>query len=121
MQPRRWLVLTIKAPSAESAPLLAEGLFAVGASAVEERGTYLITYLPEVDEPADELAARLSAALELERGDVAWVRGQGRDWPEGWKRGLAPRRVGERMIVTPTWKIGRASCRERVERTEGGG
>jgi ribosomal protein L11 methyltransferase len=35
---------------------------------------------------------------------VAWEWRAHEDWSERWKRGLGPRRVGERIIVTPTWR-----------------
>ena len=60
MPDNRWLVLTIQAPSAEQASLLAEGLFAEGATAVEERPDRVITYL----QPADRAAGKFRGRAE---------------------------------------------------------
>ena len=108
MPDNRWLVLTIQAPSAEQASLLAEGLFAAGASAVEERPDRVITYLQPEDaerpeEFVSELAGQLSNFNDGQAPDIAWEWLPDRDWSEEWKRGLAPRRVGKHIIVAPTW------------------
>jgi ribosomal protein L11 methyltransferase len=108
MSDNRWLVLTIQAPSAHQASLFAEGLFAAGASAVEERPDRVITYLqPAAGEQPEEfvsaLAGELSNFNDGQVPDIAWEWLPDRDWSEEWKRGLAPRRVGKHLIVAPTW------------------
>jgi ribosomal protein L11 methyltransferase len=103
----RWLVLSIPAPSAEHAALLAEGLFAAGATAVEERPDLVITYLQPGDQDASEFVAGLASSLRgFNEGmppKITWEWLPDRDWSEAWKRGLGPRRVGNRLIVTPSW------------------
>jgi ribosomal protein L11 methyltransferase len=105
--PERWLVLTVESPSAELTPLLAEGLVACGGSAVEEDGNLLRTYIAApVGEP-DAFVHDTQRQLSAIGGapiTVAWEWRAHEDWSERWKRGLGPRRVGTRMIVTPTWR-----------------
>jgi ribosomal protein L11 methyltransferase len=107
MTDARWLVLSIPAPSADHAALLAEGLFAVGATAVEERPDLVITYLQPGDQDAESFVRSLADSLSGFNGGasphVSWEWLPDRDWAEAWKRGLGPRRVGERLIVTPSW------------------
>jgi ribosomal protein L11 methyltransferase len=106
VSPERWLVLTVESPSDELMPLLAEGLVACGGPAVEERGRTLTTYVaPPAD--VDRFIEAVESALAAVAGERIPVRREWRgheDWAEQWKRGLEPRRVGERLIVTPTWR-----------------
>ena len=101
----RWLVVTIEAPSDDVHEALAEGLLALGGTAVQENGAHLTTY---VTAPAD-LDAWLDgarASLRQVAGDNVWIdwRWQdNEDWSESWKRGLRPRRVGRSFIVAPSW------------------
>lgn len=106
--PRRWLELRVRSPSApEEEPLLAEALLALGGRAVEERDDWYLTHVPE---PPDEerfledARARLTALTGIEsiELEVRWQDHE--DWAELWRRGLGPRRVGERLIVTPSWE-----------------
>lgn len=107
MRPERWLVVTVEIPSAELAGLFAEGIFAFGAQSLQERGTTLTTWLAPGEEQPDELVARLAHTLrEVTSGigsRITWDWLPDRDWTEEWKRGLAPRRVGQRLIVAPSW------------------
>src|SRR5688500_9447702 len=99
------LLLTLKVPSDEQAALLTEGLVASGATAVEEKAGSLITYLPFTDAPEDRLR-QLRLSLERIVGwapELQWEVAPDRDWEEEWKRGLQPRRVGERLVVAPSW------------------
>ncbi|HEV2147924.1 MAG TPA: 50S ribosomal protein L11 methyltransferase [Longimicrobiaceae bacterium] len=105
--PDRWLVLSVRAPSAEFAPLLAEGLVALGGGAVEERGDQLATYLPPPADPDAFLAearARLAEWLpEGAKPELSWHWQENEDWARKWKEGLRPRRVTDRVVVKPTW------------------
>ena len=107
MSDSRWLVLSIPAPSADHAASLAEGLFAAGATAVEERPDLVITYLQPTEDSPEFFVESLAAALRPfnagETPRIAWEWLPDRDWSEAWKAGLGPRRVGNRLIVTPTW------------------
>jgi ribosomal protein L11 methyltransferase len=107
VNPERWLVLTVESPSAELTPLLAEGLVACGGSAVEEDGALLRTYIAAPAGEPDAFVLDAQRKLSAIGGapiTVAWEWRAHEDWSERWKRGLGPRRVGARMIVTPTWR-----------------
>jgi ribosomal protein L11 methyltransferase len=115
----RWLVLTIQAPSAEHASHLAEGLFAAGATAVEERPDRVITYLqPDDEQTPDAYVATLAEQLTgFNHGappEITWEWLPDRDWSEEWKRGLGPRRVGQRLIVAPSWTAPQAEPEDLV-------
>lgn len=103
--PDRWLVLSVRAPSADLAPLVAEGLVALGGGAVVEEGDSLVTYLPPPDDPDAFAAAagvRLAAALPWEP-ELSWRWQEAEDWARKWKEGLRPRPVTDRVVVKPTW------------------
>jgi ribosomal protein L11 methyltransferase len=105
MRRDRWLVIRVECPSAESAALLAEGLFAHGAEAIEEVGNALVTYLPPTDDPehfVEGLRRSLQGYVD-DSFDLQWEWQPEQDWSEIWKRGLGPRRVGHHFIVTPSW------------------
>ncbi len=107
-RPRRWLELSVRSPAAgEGEVLLADGLVALGGRAVEERDGWFVTHLAEpADLDAFLLRAREVAASFSGRSDVeiaiCWIDHE--DWAETWKRGLAPRRITPRLVVTPSWK-----------------
>jgi len=106
--PRRWLEVSVRSPSAgEQDALLAEGLVVLGGRAVEERDGWYTTHVPE---PAD-----VDGFVEQTRVNLVELSGFGdvevrtrwqehEDWAETWKRGLAPRRITGRLIVTPSWE-----------------
>lgn len=107
MPPKQWLVLTVHAPSEESVPDLVDALVALGGAAVEEHGETLVTYLADPGD-ADGAADAARAALADAAGEpvaVEWRWQAHEDWAEQWKRGLGPRKVGERLIVAPTWAV----------------
>jgi ribosomal protein L11 methyltransferase len=90
--------------------MLTEGLFAAGATAVEERADCVITYVqPDREQTPERYVAELGQQLRAFNNDIvpeiAWEWLPERDWSEEWKRGLGPRRVGERLIVAPSWKL----------------
>jgi ribosomal protein L11 methyltransferase len=95
---KRWLVITAR-PSADMRDAVAEGLLALGGSAVQEQDGALISY---VALPADAdvwlALARATLATEFE-----WRWQDDEDWAESWKRGLQPRRVGRHFVVAPSW------------------
>ena len=105
--PDRWFVLSVRAPSADLAPLVAEGLVALGGAAVVETGDTLETYLPPPDDPEALAAeARVRLAADLPAGtepEVSWRWQASEDWARKWKEGLRPRRVTDRVVVKPTW------------------
>lgn len=103
---RRWLELRAHTGTDDARrELVADALLHLGARAVEEVDGAFVTHLPE---PPELETFLLEARQELERlglGDVELEVGwrADEDWAETWKRGLEPRRVGQRLIVTPSW------------------
>jgi len=104
---RRWLELSVRCPSVEeSNSLLAEGLVALGGRAAVEQDSWCVTHLSEPDDldafvvyARDTLVALTGLAdLELR---IRWQAHE--DWAETWKRGLAPRRLTDRLVVRPSW------------------
>jgi ribosomal protein L11 methyltransferase len=106
--PGRWLVISVPRPSdAISADLLIDALVQLAGRAVWEENGLLVTHVPEPADPEsfihqlqDEL--RSLAGVQDLALETRWQPHE--DWAETWKRGLAPRRVTPRMIVTPTWE-----------------
>jgi ribosomal protein L11 methyltransferase len=103
--PARWLILSVRSPSDELQNALAEGLLSLGGTAVEETGDEFRTWVPEPDD-ADAFVARAQRVLgeiagETVRVGVEWQEDQ--DWLSTWRRGLGPRLIGDRLLVTPTW------------------
>lgn len=105
MTPERWLVLTVRVPSDELRDELAEGLVALGGSAVEEDVDLLTTYVPEPADPAAFVAAAADRLTVLagREPEILWRWQDDEDWSVRWKEGLAPRAVGPRITVTQPW------------------
>lgn len=105
--PRRWLVLRARAlPGVPDDGLVADALLALGGRAVQLDGPWWVTHLPEADvDTADARSWRDRVAGYLPPGGVEveteWQ--EHGDWAELWKRGLEPRRITPRLIVTPSW------------------
>ena len=100
-----WLYVRIESPSEPEADLLAEGLLASGASSVHQESDALVTYLPDEGDAENRILG-LRAALAAITGrtvTLAWERRADEDWAREWRRGLAPRRIGARLVLTPTW------------------
>ena len=107
IDPARWLVLAVRGPSPELAGLVADGLLALGGAAVEEKDGASLTYVLPPDDPdafaavaREKLAEWLPEETPLQ---VDWRWQENEDWAAEWKRGLAPRRVTDRIVVKPTW------------------
>lgn len=105
--PRRWLELGVRSQDAgDLEPLLAEGLVALGGRAVQEEDGWFLTHLEEPDD-ADAFVEQARRVLAQLAGDALvevrtrWIEHE--DWAETWKRGLGPRRITSRLVVTTTW------------------
>ena len=109
--PARWLVLSARAPSPDEASLIAEQLLALGGSAVQEAGESFITYVPA---PADPDAFLERARDEFGSTELEWWWREDEDWAREWKRGLAPRKLTDRIVVKPSWTEWRAAPGEVV-------
>ncbi len=105
MTPDRWLVLTVRIPSAELSSELTEGLLALGGTAVEDEGDRLATYVPApaaLESFLDAAAAGLGKVLGTEPV-LEWRLQDDEDWAARWKDGLGPRKIGRRITVTQPW------------------
>lgn len=102
--PDRWLVVTIRPDPGADRGLLVDLLVALGGRAVEERDGVLVTHVPPPDDPdafVHEVRERLHSVAE--GGRVEWRWQPHEAWEETWRRGLAPRKVTDRIVVAPTW------------------
>jgi ribosomal protein L11 methyltransferase len=104
---RRWLEIAARCTANEEIEtLLAEALVSLGGRAVVEEDGWQVTHL---EEPEDAEGAEAWACAEMEaltgRSDlevrIRWQEHE--DWAESWKRGLAPRRITDRLVVRPSW------------------
>jgi ribosomal protein L11 methyltransferase len=101
----RWLVLTVRVPSAELTEELAGGLVALGGTAVEEELDLLTTYVAPPADPDGFLTVAADRIEALAGGPVEmlWRWQDDEDWSARWKEGLAPRTIGPRITVTQPW------------------
>ncbi|NPV46195.1 MAG: 50S ribosomal protein L11 methyltransferase [Armatimonadetes bacterium] len=109
----RWQQLEIECPLAASEAVLALLHRFTGGTVIEDTpvGKLLRTYLPENDDLPrllDEIRqwlANLPPEL-LEEGPPtvreSWI--QEEDWAHAWKAYFKPLRVGQRLVVKPTWQ-----------------
>ena len=106
--PLRWLVLSVPRPSDEiAAEVVTDALVQLAGRAVWDENGRLVTHAPEPADPdafirATQRELRSRTGLDDLVLETRWQPHE--DWAETWKRGLAPRRVTPRMIVTPTWE-----------------
>ncbi len=107
MMPDRWLVLSVRAPSEAQAHDIVEELLELGGAAIEESGDWLTTYLPPPDDaPTFCESVRLRIEDRLDEGvELRWQWRKHEDWAQTWKRGLGPRRIGDRIVIAPSWAI----------------
>jgi ribosomal protein L11 methyltransferase len=96
--PKQWLVISVR-PSADAHDAVAEGLLALGGSAVHEDNGELTSY---IEAPAD-LDVWLALAHATLGTQFGWRWQDDEDWGQSWKHGLQPRRVGRHFVVAPSW------------------
>jgi len=107
MPPKRWLVLSVRAPDETVLDPLAEALLGLGGTAVDQDVDLLTTYVPEPADPEAFVRAAARTLAEAAGGrapEIVWRLQPHEDWARRWRRGLKPRRVGPRLIVTPSWR-----------------
>lgn len=108
MIPPRWWMVTVRADPSMDAEILPSLLLESGARAVleEEEGHFIAPFEPPAH--PDAAAAALRSALVRETGleelEVTWHWQPHEDWESLWRQGLRPRRVTDRLVVTPTWE-----------------
>jgi len=104
---RRWLEVRARGPEGdERNDLLADGLVAIGGRAIEERDGWFVTHVEEPEELAaflEDARARLAevSGLGVVELETSWKAHE--EWAETWRKGLAPRRITERLVVRPSW------------------
>jgi ribosomal protein L11 methyltransferase len=122
--PERWLVLAVRTPpDPDAAALLTDALLGLGGRAVWEEAGRLVTHLREPDDPdafTRDAQARLRAATALPELALESSWQPHEEWAETWKRGLAPRRLTPRLIVTPSWESPEAGPDDVVIRLDPG-
>jgi ribosomal protein L11 methyltransferase len=106
---KRWLVISAR-PSADARDAVAEGLLALGGTAVQEQEGALISYLP----PPEDLDVWLLFARTTLNTEIEWRWQDDEDWAHSWKRGLQPRRVGRHFVVAPSWTTPDKRAGDRV-------
>ena len=116
--PERWLELSVHSASAgDRAELLIDGLLSLGGRASEERDGWYFTHVPAPAEPelfSEEARRFLIDATGIEDVEVRVRLQEHEDWAETWKRGLRPRRITERIVVTPSWMDPKARSEDLV-------
>jgi ribosomal protein L11 methyltransferase len=102
---RQWLVITVTDPSPAALDAAAEGFFAFGATAVEGLDGAIRTWLPADEDGAKphDVVQRVLAAAGIAPSAVQLELRHDEDWLASWRRGLEPRRVGDRVVVAPSW------------------
>lgn len=82
-------------------------MISLGATGVEERDGGFVTYLRPPEDPESRVAEiRDLLRAEVEGSatvEVDWSWQPHEEWAETWRRGLAPRRVGRRFLISPSW------------------
>jgi ribosomal protein L11 methyltransferase len=107
--PDRWLVLEVPRPDdPELAGLVVEELMALPARGVVELEDGLIVYLPppedeDPDAVVDRLCRRIDAVLATSATRISHRWQSHEAWESTWREGLVPRRIGERLVVAPSW------------------
>lgn len=106
METERWLALEVPVAGREAGErrVLAAALLALGGAAVQEEEGRLRTHVPEPASPEAFLGdarRQLNGTAAGAGDDLSWSWVEDRDWAETWRRSLAPRRVGRRLVVAP--------------------
>ena len=104
---RRWLEVGVRCPPDDvRAPLLVDGLIALGGRAAEERDGWYVTHLESRDDLASfesEARSLLASATGMEDLELRTSWKEDEDWAETWKRGLGFRRITDRVGIRPSW------------------
>lgn len=76
-------------------------------SAVEEREDELVTYLPppgDVDLFLESLRAGIQTLDPSAPVEISWRWQPHKDWEILWRKGLGPKQISDRIVVTPSWE-----------------
>jgi len=106
--PARWLVVEVGRPTDPAAAgLVVDALARLSGRGVEERDGVLLAYFDRLEGALPEFTGlvreRLAGAAGCARLDVDARWQPHEDWADLWRHGLGARRVGDRLVVSPTW------------------
>jgi ribosomal protein L11 methyltransferase len=104
MIPDRWLRVAVPASDELSRDLVADVLIGLGGRAVIEEDGLLTTYVTapaDLDRFVDGVRTALTRVAGAGQPHFGWQPHE--DWEFAWREGLAPRRIGRHILVTPTW------------------
>lgn len=107
--PERWLVVEVPRPNEPLATeILIEELRTLSGRGVEERPDRLIAYLVVEEGRAgptlDQIETRLAEILPHASTSLTHRWQDHEDWAELWRRGVEPKRITSRLVVSPTWE-----------------
>jgi ribosomal protein L11 methyltransferase len=103
-EPSRWFVLSAAMPPPGEEFLMVDALRRLGARAVEREGERVIAWMQA---PADigslisDVRATLRASTSIIEPHIAWRWQSHDEWAERWLQAARPRRVTDRITVTP--------------------
>jgi ribosomal protein L11 methyltransferase len=104
---QRWLEIGVRCPAeGDLAPLLVDGLLALGGRAAEERDGWYVTHVQstqDLDSFREDAASLLGATTGLDTIEIRTTWRENQDWAETWKRGLGFRAISGRIAVRPSW------------------
>jgi ribosomal protein L11 methyltransferase len=105
MSAGEWMIVTVSGH--EPGHVVANALLELGGSSVQEMSDGgWATWLRLAEQPAsaerrvrEELRTRFGDSLRITCSTAA----PDQDWLRAWRQGLGPRRVGDRVVVAPSW------------------
>lgn len=107
--PERWLVVEVRAADDPWInELLIEALSSLSGRGVEERPERLVGYFvvgeTEVQETLRTVEARLHESAPGTSVTLTHRWQAHEDWADLWRRGVVPKRITSRLVVSPTWE-----------------
>lgn len=99
----------MESPRAEDVrELLIEELLSLPTRGVEDRGDDLVVYLPPPGEAVEQLLETIRERIARVTGsEVPGIRfrwQEHEEWDDVWRRAFRPRRVTDRLVVSPSWE-----------------
>jgi ribosomal protein L11 methyltransferase len=108
-----WMIVTVSGHG--SGHVVANALLELGGSSVQETpdGGWA-TWLRLAEQPASA-ERHVREKLGMRFGDslrIACSIAPDEDWLRGWRQGLGPRRIGDRVVVAPSWAVAAVESQE---------